>query len=123
MHIGFIDPFNSISGAKEAFVVKCAFGFFVVAPVTWRDVGAAITDFGFAAHVHQFELQPRRGHAQVACRHIGVGHKNAEGARLGHAKPGSHHNALANFSLLRFIQAVPNGLRQGGTSVEKHLHA
>ena len=56
MHIGFINPFDSISSTEKTFVVKGAFRFFRITPVTWGDVGAAITDFCFAAHVDQFEF-------------------------------------------------------------------
>ena len=123
VHIGFINPFDGIACTKKAFIVKGAFGFFGVAPVAWCDVGAAVTHFGFATHVDQFQFQPWGGHAQVASVDVRVGDKNTEGARLGHAKTCAHHNALADFALLRFIQAVPNGLCQRGACIEEHLNA
>ena len=123
MHVVRIDPLDRIARLEKAFFVKGPFGLFGVAPVARGDVGAAVAHLCFALHVHQLQLQTWGGYTQVARLDKGVGHEDAERTGFGHPKACAHDDALAHLALLRFVEAVPDGLGQSGTCVKEHLNA
>ncbi|MCY1356269.1 hypothetical protein D9M69_427140 [compost metagenome] len=121
--VAVVDPLHRVAGGEEAFVVEGLGGGLGRTPVAGRDVGAAVAHLGLAVDLDQLELDAGGRQAHVARLHVGAGHVQREGARLGHAQAGAHHDALADFRFLRAVQAVPHGLRKRRARVEEHLHA